>query len=206
MAQDVERNEDPAEESQAEASNAETLNTGEEAAQEMPADDAATGEEADETVALSLQIADLQSELAEMENRLARSHAELANFRRRAANESEQFRKYEGINLIRDLLPTIDNLRRAMDAAQQASSIEDLKTGVDMVTRQLIDTLGRHNVERIPAEGEAFDPNQHEAVQQLPSDEIPAMHVMQELETGYRLHDRIVRPAKVIVSTGPAQS
>ncbi|MCA8989697.1 MAG: nucleotide exchange factor GrpE [Planctomycetaceae bacterium] len=148
---------------------------------------------------------DWEQKVAELEDRLIRSHAELANYRRRSSNEIDQIRKYEGLSLVRDLLPALDNLKRATAAAENASSVADLKTGVEMVLQQMLETLTRHHIEAIPAEGEPFDPNQHEAVQQIPSDKIEAMHVLQDLETGYRMYDRIVRPAKVIVSTGPAQ-
>lgn len=148
----------------------------------------------------------MEQRISELEDQLARSYAELANYRRRSANEAEQFRKYEGINLVRDLLPVVDNLKRAAEVAEQASDIENLKKGVEMVTHQFLETLRKYNVEQISAESEAFDPNQHEAVQQVPSEDVPAMHVLQELATGYRIHDRIVRPAKVIVSTGPGST
>ncbi len=147
----------------------------------------------------------LQNQVEDLEDKLVRSHAELANFRRRAAIELQQFRMYEGMNLLRDILPVIDNLQRAAQAAENATSIDDLKKGVDMVSQQFVEALGKHHVEPIHAGNEAFDPNQHEAIQQIPSDDVPAMHVLQELETGYKIHDRIIRPAKVIVSTGPAQ-
>tara|TARA_E500000305_G_C3997761_1_gene225534 strand:- start:604 stop:1194 length:591 start_codon:yes stop_codon:yes gene_type:complete len=165
----------------------------------VPFEDAA--EQAEEVSPLIV----LQNQVEDLEDKLVRSHAELANFRRRAAVELQQFRMYEGINLLRDLLPVIDNLQRAAQAAENASSIDDLKKGVEMVTQQFVETLGKHNVEPIHAGNEAFDPNQHEAIQQIPSADVPAMHVLQELETGYKIHDRIIRPAKVIVSTGPAE-
>ena len=144
----------------------------------------------------------LEQEKAELEDRLVRTQAELVNYRRRSQNELEQFRKYEGFRLVRDLLPTIDNLQRAISAP--SNDVESLRTGVDMVARQLLETLARYQVEPIPCQGVAFDPNLHEAVHQMPSEEQPAMHVLEALETGYKMQDRIVRPAKVIVSTGPA--
>ncbi len=145
----------------------------------------------------------LQQEKDELEDRLTRTQAELVNYRRRTQNENAQFRKYEGLNLVRDLLPVIDNLQRAVGASEQANSVDDVKKGVEMVIQQFLDILASREVKRIPTEGEAFDPNLHDAVQQVPSQEIPAMHIAQELETGYQMADRVVRPAKVIVSTGP---
>lgn len=144
-----------------------------------------------------------EAEKAELEDRILRAQAEFMNYRRRTQNEMEQFRRYEGLHLVRDLLPVLDNLQRATQAAQQSDDLQNLKTGIDMVSRQLLEILQRNHIERIPAEGTAFDPNLHEAVQQAPSVEVPAMHVLAELETGYLMGDRIVRPAKVLVSTGP---
>lgn len=148
----------------------------------------------------------LQAENEDLEDKLTRTQAELVNFRRRTQNEAAQFRKYEGLNLVRDLLPAIDNLKRAAEASEQATSFDNLKQGVDMVIQQFRDIISKHSIEMIPATGEVFDPNVHEAIQQIPSEEIPAMHVVQELETGYRMHDRIVRPVKVIVSTGSPET
>ncbi len=148
----------------------------------------------------------LQQANAELEDRLLRTQAELMNVRRRSQNELDQFRKYEGLNLVRELLPVIDNLQRAAVAAEQATDIQNLKTGVEMVSRQLLEVLDKNHVEVIASAGEAFDPNLHEAVHQQPDENIPAMHVLNVLETGYRMQDRIVRPAKVIVSTGPSSA
>ncbi|MBL4885543.1 MAG: nucleotide exchange factor GrpE [Planctomycetaceae bacterium] len=171
---------------------------------------AEASEENSETVPMEIGmrevIAKLLSDKKELEDRLARSQAELVNYRRRSQNETAQFRKYEGLSLVRDLLPAVDNLNRAVDASQAATSVDDLKQGVEMVVQQMLDVITRYSVEVIPTQGEVFDPNIHEALQQVPSEEVPAMHVVQELEAGYRMHDRIVRPSKVIVSTGPAET
>lgn len=149
------------------------------------------------------QLEQLKQEKENLEDQLLRTQAELMNSRRRMQNELDQFRKYEGLNLIRDLLPTIDNLHRAATAAEQSSDVQTLKTGVEMVVQQFLEALNRHRVEVIPAsQGSPFDPNLHEAVHQQPSDEVEAMHVLTELETGYKMQDRVIRPAKVIVSTG----
>ncbi len=161
------------------------------------------GAETPEDVEIVSPLESLQKEKEELEDRLTRTQAELVNYRRRTQNENAQFRKYEGLNLVRDLLPVIDNLKRAVGVSGQTASVDDVKKGVEMVIQQFVYILASKNVAQIPAEGEAFDPNLHEAVQQIPSEEIPAMHVAQELETGYQMNDRVVRPAKVIVSTGP---
>ena len=107
--------------------------------------------------------------------------------------------------LIRDLLPVLDNLQRAI-AAEQGSENNGLLQGVQMVADQLTMTLDQHHCKNIAAEGEPFDPMRHEALLQQPSDEHPAGTVMQVAQTGYQLHDRVIRPAHVIVSQGPAES
>lgn len=131
-----------------------------------------------------------------------RSQAELENFRRRTQREIEQNRQYQALPLIRDLLPALDNLQRAIKAAETTQSIKDLVQGVEMVAMQINDVFSRYSATRIEAQGKPFDPNLHEAIQQLPS-EYPAMTVIDEIEPGYVLHDRVVRPSKVIVSSGP---
>ncbi len=173
-------------------------------AAETPASEAAGSLPAEERDSQDAELEQLKAEKADLEDRLARAQAELVNYRRRAQNEIEQFRRYEGLNLIRDVLPTIDNLQRATAAAEQSQDIQNLKMGVEMVSRQLVEALQRNRIEVIPTQGEVFDPNMHEALQQAPSEEVPPMHILAELETGYKMLDRIVRPAKVIVSTGPA--
>ncbi len=166
-----------------------------------PADDHPPGGSEENTPEARLER--VEAEKAELEDRVLRAQAEFINYRRRMQNELEQFRRYEGLQLVRDLLPVLDNLQRATQAARQSDDFQNLKMGIEMVSQQLLETLQRNRIERIPSEGAAFDPNLHEAVQQAPSAEVPAMHVLAELETGYLMGDRIVRPAKVLVSTGP---
>jgi molecular chaperone GrpE len=108
--------------------------------------------------------------------------------------------------LARELLPVLDNLKRALAAAETSKNVEDLLQGVSMVAKQLEDMLTRHSLEAIESMGKPFDPNLHEALGQVPSADHPPMTVIQELERGYTLHDRVVRPTKVIVSTGPPEN
>lgn len=141
----------------------------------------------------------------EYRDKLLRSHAELENYRKRVQRERDEDRRYAAVPLARDLLPTLDNLQRAIEAAEKGGTVEDLKQGVAMVLQQARETLAKHQIVPIPAAGEAFDPNQHEALTQIPSSDHPPMTVVQEVETGYKLHDRVLRPTKVIVSA-PAVS
>ena len=141
----------------------------------------------------------------ENRNKWLRAEAELDNYRKRVQREAEELRKYQILPLASELLPGLDNLGRAIAAAETSKNIEDLLTGVSMVARQLEDILSRHAVKPIDAQGQPFDPNLHEALGQVPSADFPAMTVVQELEKGYTLHDRVVRPTKVFISSGPPE-
>lgn len=138
--------------------------------------------------------------------RWVRAQAELENFRKRMQKEADEGRKYATLTLVRELLPGLDNLGRAIDAAKASGNIDELAQGVQMVARQFEEVLSKHGVVPIEAAGSTFDPNRHEALQYVPSHEQPAMTVLQEVERGYMLNDRVVRPSKVIVSSGPPES
>jgi molecular chaperone GrpE len=133
-----------------------------------------------------------------------RAQAELQNYRKRAQREAEEMRQYQALPFVRDLLPAFDNLHRALAAAESSGSVKELVNGVRMVAKQIEAALGRHEIVPIEAAGKPFDPNLHQAVQQVPSAEHPPMTVVQEVERGFTLKDRVVRPATVIVSTPPA--
>jgi molecular chaperone GrpE len=145
------------------------------------------------------------AERDENRNKWLRTEAELDNYRKRVQREAEELRRYQALPLARELLPGLDNLGRALAAAETSKNVEDLLTGVSMVARQLEDILVRNSVEPIEALGQPFDPNLHEALGQMPSSDYPAMTVVQELERGYTLHDRVVRPSKVMISSGPPE-
>ncbi len=150
----------------------------------------------------------LESVLAERdanyENWL-RAQAELENYRKRVQKEAEQNRLYEALPTVRSLLPGLDNLGRAIAAAENSQNVEELIEGVKMVSKQLEAVLAERSVVVIEAIGKPFDPNLHEAVQQLPSEDVPALTILEEVERGYTIHDRVVRPSKVIVSSGPQE-
>lgn len=134
-----------------------------------------------------------------LKDKLLRAHAELDNYRKRVQREREEDRKYAAWSLARDLLPVLDNLQRAVDASAKGGTIEDLRQGVQMVVQQAGEAFARNKIEAIPAKGEHFDPNLHEAITQMPSDQ-PPLTILQEVEKGYKLHDRVLRPSKVIVA------
>ena len=135
-----------------------------------------------------------------------RSLADLENYRRRVQREMDEARTFQALPLARDLLPGLDNLQRAIQAAEANEAAVDLVAGVRMVLEQVIGVLARHGVEPIPALGEAFDPGVHEAIQQVPSDEHEPMTVIEEVEQGFRIGERVVRPAKVIGTMAPAEA
>lgn len=147
--------------------------------------------------------AKLQAELKEANERVLRAQAELENYRKRARREMEDERKYAALPLVKDLLPVLDNLQRAIDAAGQSAGSGGLLEGVRLVATQLGGLLEKHACKRIPAVGTTFDPHLHEALAQEASSEHPAGSVSRELQAGYQLHERVVRPAQVFVSTGP---
>jgi len=126
--------------------------------------------------------------------------ADLENYRRRVQKEFEQERRFAALPLARDLLPALDNLHRALEAARNGGDVKQLVQGVQMVARQFDDILGRHSVVPIAAAGQPFDPNLHQAIQQLPAPDKPPMTVLNECERGYKMHDRVIRPSSVIVS------
>jgi molecular chaperone GrpE len=132
---------------------------------------------------------------------LQRTRADFDNYQKRARKEREQERRYQFGPLIFDLLPVIDNLDRATAAAKQAGETGPLVQGVAMVQSQLLEIFRRHGVTPVEAVDQPFDPNQHEAVMQQPAPNKPANTVLQVLEKGFMIHDRVLRPAKVIVST-----
>ena len=159
--------------------------------------------EADEAEPVPLQGFDVNALLAErdqLKDLLLRSRAEFDNYRKRMARETERIRKTAAEAIIRDLLPLVDDLERAVEHVGDASG--GLAQGVEMVLKQFCGLLSRHGVEPIPAVGEVFDPNVHEAVMRMPSAVYPANTVAQEFQRGYRLGDYVLRPAKAVVSSG----
>jgi len=165
---------------------------------------AAPNGNSDQAFAEALSDTDqLAADLAAANDRALRLQAEMQNLRNRTSREIADERRYAALPVLRDLLPVIDNIDRAIEAAEKAGEAENLLEGFRLVRQQLLTTLTRHQCETIPAEGQPFDPNFHEAILQQPSAEVPAGNVIMQTQTGYKLHDRVVRPAQVIVSSGP---
>lgn len=163
-----------------------------------------TGEDCSPEVALLReQLEAARAERDEQRNAALRNLAELDNYRKRVNREREEDARYRALPLAKDVLPALDNLRRAVQAASQSGNADELIRGVEMVLRQFDEALARHDVKPIGAEGQKFDPNRHDALTQVPSPHHEPMTVLQEVERGYTLHDRVLRPSKVIVAAPP---
>jgi molecular chaperone GrpE len=130
--------------------------------------------------------------------------AELANVRRRADQEKADAIRYAESGFARDLLTILDDLNRTIESAGSATEVSSVTEGVRIIHEHFLKVLADHKIEPIPAVGEAFNPDVHEALLQQPSGDFESGTVMQEISTGYRMHDRVIRPARVIVSSGPA--
>lgn len=144
--------------------------------------------------------AQLREELEAAKDRELRCRAELDNYRKRVTRDLEEQRRYANLPLLRDLLPVLDNIDRAIQAAEQNADAAALLDGFKMLQQQVEDVLKSHKCLRIEALHTPFDPNVHHAVMQQPSDEHPANTVLTVTQNGYQLHDRVVRPSQVIVS------
>lgn len=160
-------------------------------------------EATDEAIAGSVSDGD---ELAEQKDRVLRLTAEIQNLRTRQARELGDARKYASIDLMREILPVVDNIDRAIEAAGDSPEVKSLLEGFRLVRQQLVTALAQHGCIEIEAAGQAFDPDKHQAILQQPSDEVPAGSIMTVAQAGYQLHDRVVRAAQVIVSSGPAEA
>jgi molecular chaperone GrpE len=132
--------------------------------------------------------------------------ADYENARKRAARDADLVKKYASEGLARDLLGALDNLDRALDASKKAGDTGPLATGVAATASQFLDVLKRHGVTKIECgPGTAFDPNLHDAVMQQPTNDHAPGEVVQVLGAGFLLHDRVLRPATVIVATAPPE-
>ncbi|WLD92137.1 nucleotide exchange factor GrpE [Alkalihalobacillus sp. AL-G] len=146
-------------------------------------------------------VSELEQELEEIKNRMLRTQADYDNFRRRTREEKEAAAKYKALGMVEGLLPVIDNFERAMNLQTDEEQAKSLLQGVQMVYNQLIDALQKEGVEEINAKGEVFDPHLHQAVMQVQSEEYENNTVVEVLQKGYMLKDRVIRPAMVKVNT-----
>ena len=146
-------------------------------------------------------IGELQNEVLALKDQLLRTHAEMENIRRRSQDEVVKARKFGTESFAESLIPVRDSLEAGL--AQENQSVEDFRTGMDTTLRQLTAAFERNHLKEVsPAVGDKFDPNVHQAISSVPNPEVAANCVMQTLQKGYTMAERVLRPALVIVSAG----
>ncbi|MFD1331486.1 nucleotide exchange factor GrpE [Methylopila musalis] len=179
---------------------------------ELHAADAAPqtdGERADQTIEPEIsapadRVVELEAAVTDLRDRFLRSHAEMENLRRRTEREVQDARKYALTAFARDLLSVADNLRRALEAtpAEKDGPLQAIVDGVELTERELLKTLEKHGVAKIEPKGQIFDPNFHQAIFEAPDPSVPTGTVVQVVQDGYVIGDRLLRPAMVGVARG----
>ncbi len=167
---------------------------------ENPSEAASSGAKISEPAGPAVELQKLKAERDSLLDRLARAQAEFENARRRAAKEQQDFRDYAAADAIKPLLPVLDSFERAL---QVKSEPADFRSGVELIYKQLQDALAKVGVRAIPAKGELFDPHVHEAIEMVETTEAPDHEVVEELQRGYKIKDRLLRPAMVKVAKNP---
>lgn len=169
-----------------------------------------TVDQADENVAddpvtsLEAELTKAQLVAAEAREDMLRMQADMENLRKRLAREHEKARRRTLERFMNDLLPVRDSMERGLEAADDPSAtVDTLKEGKQLIMKMLSKVMTDHGLQTIDPLGEAFDPEKHEAMTMLPSSEHEENSVMDVIEKGYQLHDRLIRPAKVVVSRKP---
>jgi molecular chaperone GrpE len=170
-------------------------------ATELDLDHELPSAEVEETPAVESELEALRAEKANYLDRLARLQAEFDNFRKRSVRDQQDFRDYALAEALKSLLPILDSLDRALKTT--GVSVEDFRSGIELIDKQFHDALSKLGVEPVGAEGETFDPNLHQAVQMVDTDEVEDHRVIDELQRGYRIKDRLLRPAMVRVASNP---
>jgi molecular chaperone GrpE len=159
-----------------------------------------TEPEAEENLPTTDPFADMCAERDIYKDKWQRSVAELENYRKRSQREMQDERKYREIDLLGDLLPVLDNVARAIAAAEKKADADSLLQGFKLLSKQIEEVMSRHHCTKIKTKGEPFDPNFHQAIVHQPNADVPPDTVIDVGIEGYKLHDRVVRAAQVIVS------
>lgn len=146
------------------------------------------------------QIADLEAKVAELEDKLLRSQAEIQNIQQRHAREVQNVRKYDGQKLAGAVLPVVDNLERALQVEADDTVTKQIKTGVEMTLKTLVQALADNGISATGEVGEAFDPTKHQAIQSVASEDVASDEIAAVLQKGYMIQDRVLRPAMVAVA------
>jgi len=169
------------------------------------AEDAAEAAEeaAEDLAAAESTLEELQQELADARDAVLRAHADAQNARRRAEQDVEKARKFALERFAGELLPVVDNLERALEAATAEPEVNPIAEGVDLTLKSLLDVLKKFNIEPVDPAGEPFDPQLHQAMTMVPNPDLEPNTVMDVMQKGYTLNERLIRPAMVVVSTAP---
>ena len=175
----------------------------EESSEAEPEEKEAPGEEKDLTP--DQEMARMQQEVEQANDMMLRLAAELDNYKKRVGKERESLIRYAAQDVLQELIPVLDNFERAIESADKSKDFVSFLEGVKMIYKNMYDVMGRKGLVRIDAVGETFDPNIHEAVMQVTSEEHPENVVVEELKKGYMLHDRVIRPSMVVVSKGKGE-
>ncbi len=177
--------------------------TSEDSGTEMPAQEPGTEQaEIPEQPVSRAEFKQLEAERDQLLDRLARLQAEFENARKRAERERLEFRDYAVGSVVEKFLPVLDNFQLAL---KSAGSAEQLRSGVELIVKQMEDVLRQLQVTAVPAVGAEFDPRHHEALGTVERDDLPDQHVAEEIRRGYRLRERLLRPALVRVASNPKQ-
>ena len=150
-------------------------------------------------------MAGLQVDLDRFRDLALRSQADFENYKKRSAREKEEAIRYANSSLLERLVGIIDNFELGLAAAKEQGAASPIFSGMVLVQKQLNDLLAENGLQPIEAEGKTFDPNLHEAIGHEPSDQIPEGVVLRQVRRGYGLKDRLLRPSRVVVSSGPAK-
>ena len=172
---------------------------------ELPAGEPGAPEASSGAAPAGSELQKLQTERDALFDRLARQQAEFDNYRKRASREQQEFRQYAVSDALKQFLPVLDSFDRALAVASNDGGDEKLRAGVELVRKQMLDTLARLGVTPIEAEGALFDPQFHEAIEMVDTHDAKDNHVISELQRGYRLKDRLLRPAMVRVARNPGK-
>ena len=165
-----------------------------------------TGEISSDVLAIQQALTSKTEELKALNDKYLRLAAEFDNYKRLAQRDQRDQIRFGNEQLLKELLPVVDNLERAIKAAKNGGNGEALVQGVELTLKQLVGSLTKFGVQPMQTVGQPFDPSGHQAVASVPSDRVPEQHVVEEFQRGYRLHDRILRAAMVTVSTGAASA
>ena len=171
--------------------------------QSEAAEEATAGAEKEKKSDLATRLKEKEKEAQENYDRYLRLSAELENFKKRMEKEKGETYKFANENLLKDLLPVLDNLERALEHGRDSENPKALLEGVELTYKSFWAVLEKYGISRVEALGEAFDPQHHEAVMVQEDAQRPAGEVISQLQIGYRLHNRLVRPAMVVVSKKP---